>query len=106
MKRYFENTNYGSYPQNDDFNYLPIEYELRFFTKWPIYCLTNNIVEKLKISSIEQLVDNRIYESNPWNADFDDLPFYGDKGLITRWLIYPINDNIVFGLNNGSSVYV
>ena len=35
-----------------------------FFTKLPIYCLTDKIVERLKVSSIERSLDNRIYKSN------------------------------------------
>ena len=41
-----------------DFINLPIEYEQRFFIKSLIYCLTDNIVEMLKVSLIEQLFDN------------------------------------------------
>ena len=62
-----------------DFDYLPIEYEQRVSTKVTIDCLTNNRVEKLKVSLIEQLFDNVIYESNPQNVDFDDLPFNDDE---------------------------
>ena len=57
----FENIKYDSYPQDNDFNDLPIEYEQRLFPKLPIYCLTNNIVEMLKVSLIKQSLDNRIY---------------------------------------------
>ena len=60
----------------------------------------------LKVSSIEQSFDNRIYESNPRNADFDDLPFDCDERFITRQRIYCIIDDIVFRLNNDSSVCV
>ena len=44
---------YGSYPQNADFDDSLIEYE-----QWPIDCLTNNIVETLKVSLIERSSDN------------------------------------------------
>ena len=60
----------------------------------------------MKVSSINQLFDNIIYESNPQNEYFDDLPFNGDERLIPRWRIYSINDDIVFSFNNGSGVYV
>ena len=38
--------------------------------------------------------------SNPWNANFDELPFYGNKMFITRRHIYCINDDILEMLNN------
>ena len=47
-KQWFENMKYGSYPQNADFDDLPIEYEQFFFTKRPIDNLTNNIVKKVE----------------------------------------------------------
>ena len=47
-----------------------------------------------------------MYKSNNQNADFDYLPFDGDESLITRRLIYHINDDIVEMLNNGFIVYV
>ena len=37
----------------------------------------------LKVTSMKQSFDNRIYKINPKNANFDDLPFDGDKTLIT-----------------------
>ena len=37
---------------------------------------------------------------NPRNADFDDLPFYGDQGIITRWRRYCTNCDVVESLNN------
>ena len=37
----------------------------------------------LRVSSIEQSFDNIIYESNPWNENFDDLPLMVMKG----WLL-------------------
>ena len=43
-----------------------------------------------------------MYESNPWNADFDDLSFDGNERFITRQWIYRINDDIIERLNNGS----
>ena len=75
------------------------------FTKLPIYRLTNNIVERPKVSSIERSLDNRIYERNPRNADFDaDLPFDGDESLIDIRRIYCINDNILFRQIDGSII--
>ena len=47
-----------------------------------------------------------IYENNPWNSYFDDLPFDGDERLIARRRLYRINDDIIFILINGSSVCV
>ena len=85
---------------------MPIEYEQKFFTKKLIYSLTNNIVERLEVSSIERSFDNIIYESKPLNANFDDLPFDGYEILIARLQIYDVNYDIVFRLNNGSSVYI
>ena len=75
-------------------------------TKRPNNCLTNNIVETLKVSSIDQLFDNLMYVRNPQNANFDDLPFDGDQVLITRQLIYRIKYGIVERLNNGLIVDV
>ena len=43
---------YGSYPQNSGFNNLLIEYEQSLFTKRPIVRLTDNIVERFKVSLI------------------------------------------------------
>ena len=60
----------------------------------------------MKVSLIKLLLDKIIYESNPQNADFDDLHLDGNGRLITRRRIYRINDDIVFGLNNDSIVYV
>ena len=45
-------------------------------------------------------------ESNPQNADFDDLPFCGDQRLITRRRTYRIHDDILESLNNGSVIDV
>ena len=67
-------------------------------------CLTNNIVKRLKVSSIRQFFDNIIYESNILNDDFNYLPFDGEKRLITGRRLYCINYNTVFRLKNGSSV--
>ena len=53
------------------------------FTEVPIDRSNNNIVESLNVSSIERLLDNRIYKSNPRNADFGYLPFDGDENLIS-----------------------
>ena len=78
----FENVKYVSFPRNDDFDDLPIEYEHMLFTRQPIDNVTDSIVERLKVSSIERSFDKRIYESNPQNSDFDDLSFDGDERLI------------------------
>ena len=69
-------------------------------------CLTNNIIERLKFSSIGWPFDNIIYKINPVIADYDDFPFDGYQRLITRRLLYCIHDNIVFSMNNGLSVYI
>ena len=53
------------------------------------------------VSLIERYFDNGMYESNPQNADFDDLPLDGDQRLITRQNIYRIHDDIIEILNNG-----
>ena len=71
------------------------------FTKRPIDFLTNNIVERLRVSSIKILFDKWMYESSHQNSKFDDLAFDGDERLITRWRIYRINDDIIERLNNG-----
>ena len=42
-----------------------------------------------------------MYENNPQNIDFDDLPFDGDERMITRRRINHINDDIIERLNNG-----
>ena len=38
----------------------------------------------LKVSSMVRSLDNRRYEGNPQNADFDDLNFDGNERLIAR----------------------
>ena len=58
--------------------------------------LTDNKVERLKVSLIKQTLDNRKYKCNPRNSDYYDLPFYGDTRLIPRRRLYRINDNVVF----------
>ena len=102
----FENIGYGSYPGNTYFNDLPLEYEESWFKKRPIYILTNNIIERLKVSLIELSLYNIIYKSDPKNADFYDLCFDGNKRLITRRRKYRIQDDIVSRLKIGSTVYV
>ena len=52
------------------------------FTKLPIYCLNKNILERLNVSSIKRSLDNRRYEINPQNSNFDYLPFDGDERLL------------------------
>ena len=68
--------------------------------------LTNNKVERFKVSLIEWSLDNRKYESNHQNTNFDDLTFDGDERLIARKRLYCKNDNIAFGQINGLSVYI
>ena len=101
-----ENIRYGSYPQNDDYDDLPIEFEQRLFKERLIDHLTDKKIESLKVSFFERLLDKKIYESNPRNADYENLPFGGDEKLIARQQLYRINDTIVFRYINGSSVYV
>ena len=50
----------------------------------------------MKVSSIEWLLDNRKYESNDKNVNFDDLPFDGDEMLNKRRQLYGIYDILVF----------
>ena len=45
-----------------------------------------------------------MYASNPKNTNFVDLTFYGDRRLIDGQRIYCVNDDILEGLNNGSTV--
>ena len=101
IERSFENIKYVSYPQNDDFDDLSIEYKQRLSIEWQIDCLTGNNVERLKVSLIRWSLDNIGHKSNPRDADFDYLPFDGDERLIARWQLdrwrlYHINDHIVF----------
>ena len=66
------------------------------FIERPIYRLTDNKVKGLKVGFIEQSLNNRRYEINPQNENFDDLPFDGDERLIARRQLYCINDNMLF----------
>ena len=52
------------------------------------------------------LFDNIRYKSNPLNDDFDYVPFGFDSRLITRQMLYSINDNILFRFTNGLSIDV
>ena len=47
-----------------------------------------------------------MYESNPQNADIDDLPFGGDEVLITIQQLYRISDHVVERLGVGLIVEV
>ena len=47
-----------------------------------------------------------MYESDPRNADSNDLHFDNDETLIARRWIYRIKNGIIFMMNNGPSVYV
>ena len=78
VEQSFKNIGYGSYPWNADLNELSIEYEQILFTKQPKDRLTNNITERLKVSSIRRWFDNRIYKMNHQNTYLDELPFDGD----------------------------
>ena len=42
-----------------------------------------------------------MYERNPRNADFIDLPFDDDQKLIAGQWIYRVNDDVAFRLNDG-----
>ena len=50
------------------------------FKKQPIHCLNDNIVERLKFSSIKLLFDNWIYVSNPQNPIIMNYLFMVIKG--------------------------
>ena len=50
----------------------------------------------MKVSLIERSLDNKIYQINHQNADFDDLPWNGGEILAARQQIYCINNDIVF----------
>ena len=39
-------------------------------------------------------------ESNPQNDDIVESPFDFDQGLISGWLVYNVNDDIVETFNN------
>ena len=47
-----------------------------------------------------------MYVSNLLNSDFGYLSFDGDQILISRWLMYRMNDYIVQRFNNGLIVDV
>ena len=96
IEQSFEKIKCGIYPQNADFGDLPIGYKQILFVERPMYRLTNNNVERLNVSSIKRLVDNRRYKINHRNANFGDLPFDGDEMLIARRRLYRIKQNIVF----------
>ena len=89
IEQLFENKQYGSYPQNSNFDGFTIEYKPRLFTELPMDRLTNNKVERVKVGSIEQLLDNRGYESNNRNAGFD----YYLLMVMNGWLLD--NDYII-----------
>ena len=71
----FENWKYGGYPQFAVFGDLPIINEQMLFTKLPVDRWNNNILKRLKVSSIKLSFDNGIYVSNTRNAYFNNLPF-------------------------------
>ena len=60
----------------------------------------------MNVNSIKLSLYNSWYKSNPRNDDFDYLTFDGDESVLARWRLYNMNDNIVFRLINGLSVYV
>ena len=70
------------------FDGLPFEYDQRLITRWPIDILNGEILERLKVSSIEQSFSKLKRGSNPRNDDFDDLPFEFYQNLITIRKIY------------------
>ena len=74
IKQSFETIKYGSYPQNSDFDDLPIEYQQRLLTQQKIDGLIDNKLENLNISLIERLFENIKYGSYPQNSDSEDLP--------------------------------
>ena len=74
------------------------------FTKLPIDCLTNDMVDILKVSLIKKILDKWMYVINPWYYDLSDVPFDDDERLIAKRQIYRINNNSVERLNNGSIV--
>ena len=84
IKQSFETIKYGSYPQNADFDDLPIEYQQRLLTQQKIDGLIDNKLENLKVISIEKSLDNRRYKINNWNVNFDDLIFDCDEMLIRK----------------------
>ena len=47
-----------------------------------------------------------MYESDPRNADSNDLHFDNDETLIARRWIYRINDDILLSLSNGLIVNI
>ena len=51
-----------------------------------------------------RVLNNRIYESNPQNADFNDLMFDGDERLIDRRQLYCINNDNIVRFNNGKKL--
>ena len=57
------------------FGDLPIINEQMLFTKLPVDRWNNNILKRLKVSSIKLSFDNGIYVSNTRNAYFNNLPF-------------------------------
>ena len=97
---------YGTYPKSSDFGDLPIEYKQSLFTKQPIDCLTENIIEMLKASMTKRLLDKNNDKSHHWNSDFDNLTFDRDQRLIERRQIDRINGDILFSSYNGSRIYV
>ena len=70
------------------FDGLPFEYDQRLITRWPIDSLNGEILEMLKVSSIEQSFVKLKRGSNPRNDDFSDLPFDYYQRLITIQQIY------------------
>ena len=78
----------------------------KLFTELPIYGITNNIRERLKVILTKRSFDNIMNGNNTQNSDFGYLPFDCDERLITIQWIYRINDDVLFMFNNGSSVDV
>ena len=95
MEWSFDNWNNGSYSLYANLDSLTFEYEQRLIIKRPTYCLRDIIVEMLKVSLIKLYFDNWVYVSNPINANFGLLPFYGDQRLINVQRMYRVNGDII-----------
>ena len=50
IERSFDNLKCGSNPQNADFDDLPFEYDQMLITRQQIYCINDNIIERLNYS--------------------------------------------------------
>ena len=73
-------------------------------TRQPIDSLTDNILERLKVSSIERFFDNLEYVINPWNANVYYLAVHYDQRLINRRSMDRIHDYSVKRLKKVQSL--